>query len=53
MFFCSNSLNSGTQLKLNKTANDTKSMTIENGPWGPQGATVALFSTVFFLYAGD
>ena len=37
----------------NKTANDTKFMTIENGPHGPKGATRALYITVFFLYAGD
>ena len=38
--------------QLNKTANDTKFMTIENGPQGPQRATRALYITVFFLYAG-
>ena len=45
----------GTKVRyqLNKTANDTKFMTIENGPKGPQGATRALYITVFFLYAGD
>ena len=45
----------GTKVRyqLNKTANDTKFMTIENGPQGPQGATRALYITVFFLYAGD
>ena len=36
--------------QLNKTANDTKFMTIENGPQGPQGATRALYITVSFLY---
>ena len=42
----------GTKVRyqLNKTANDTKFMTIENGP---QWATKALYITVFFLYAGD
>ena len=48
----------GTKVRyqLNNTANDTKFMTIENGPQGPQGpqgATRALYITVFFLYAGD
>ena len=46
----------GTKVRypLNKTANDTKFMTIENGPQGKQGATGAigaLFSTVFFFFA--
>ena len=39
--------------QLNKTANDTKFMTIESGPQepqGPQGATRALYITVSFLY---
>ena len=35
--------------QLNKTANDTKFMTIENGPQGPQGATRASYMTVFPL----
>ena len=48
----------GTKVRyqLSKTANDTKFMTIENGPQGPQGpqgATRAFDITVFFLYAGD
>ena len=42
----------GTKVRyqLNKTANDTKFMTIENAP---QWATKALYITVFFLNAGD
>ena len=29
--------------QLNKTANDTKFMTIENGPQGPQGPFISLY----------
>ena len=42
--------------QLNKSANDTKFMTIEKGPQGPQGpqgATRAFYITVFFIYASD
>ena len=38
---------------LNKTANDTKFMTIENGPQGPQGTQGPCLALCFFLYPGD
>ena len=46
----------GTKVRypLNKTANDTKFMTIENGPQGPQGPQgPCLALCVFFLHPGD